>query len=245
MNEHYLRLNPDGTLQHVIIKITERNLNKDLLEVFGKKVARVTSNIVQVEGQPFSIVATGTELYGFVVLKGLTLRTGFRMGLDKILRPVYPYKGDPYANKEEGIDFAPVWTPPASMKLVFAAKILEFNMPSPTTSWNHCCYLMAFSGINCWRLPLPNVYDNCDVCMGQFDGRGDSVLSAFMKAYDQFNNSTWNSDLLDTWRQTNSDALFHFKPTVDSFEQCDTPNDWTRLCFKSPTTVSQIIGGAL
>lgn len=246
MNDHYIRLNVDGSVQDVQVVVSDRSLNKDLLQNFGSKVARVTTNIVQVEGQPFGIAATGTELYAFVTLKGLTLRTGFRMGIDKILRPVYPYKGDPDVLKDDGISFSPIWTPPTSMKLVFATKVLEFRT-RPQTSHNHCCYLMAYHGKTCWRLPLPNVYDNCDICMGQFDGRADSVLAAFMKAYDQFNNSTWNSDLLDSSRKEKSDALFHFIPTADAFVQDNTsiPENWTILCFKHGSIISDIIGGEL
>ena len=81
-----------------------------------------------------------------------------------------------------------------------------------------------------YRLPLPNLHDDCRICTGAFDdlGNGRRCVTASLE---QFRKSKWNADLMRTSEQ--SQKFFRFQPTKETFETLPIQaDDWTTLCDK-------------
>jgi hypothetical protein len=82
-----------------------------------------------------------------------------------------------------------------------------------------------------YRLPLPNLHDDCRICTGAFDGDQETAFDCVKASLEQFNKSKWNADLMRTSEQ--SKQFFRFKPTRDGFETLPIQSDnWTMLCEK-------------
>lgn len=96
------------------------------------------------------------------------------------------------------------------------------------------CFLYAFDGRkSCWRLPIANLYDTSQVCMGEFSSASPTSLGVVHKALAQFRSATWNSDLF-----YDSDAVrrfIHFRPEGTSFKTLPILSPWTTFCQKIST----------
>jgi hypothetical protein len=116
------------------------------------------------------------------------------------------------------------WTPPRGMRVGFSSQI------AMSSGAIDKCWLYAVDDANRFRLlPLPNVFDGADVCMGEYSA-GGPVLDAFRSALNQFQSSPWNADLLNDRRREGCKKLFTFKVVKDGFEQLPVPNNWADHC---------------
>jgi hypothetical protein len=97
-------------------------------------------------------------------------------------------------------------------------------------------WLFAFSkDNNGYRLPLPNLHDECSICTGEFDDSYDTALGGIVASLEQFNQSKWNSDLMRTVAQ--SQKFFRFRPTNETFTTLPIEAaDWTTLCGERVST---------
>jgi hypothetical protein len=98
-------------------------------------------------------------------------------------------------------------------------------------------WLFAFNqDHNGYRLPLPNLHDDCSICTGQFESSYNTVQAGLIASLEQFNQSKWNSDLMRTSDQ--SQQFFRFRPTNETFETLPIAvADWTTLCEKVSTAI--------
>lgn len=86
----------------------------------------------------------------------------------------------------------------------------------------------------CWRLPIANLYDTCQVCMGEYISTAPSAYDSVQKALAQFRRASWNSDLFYN-RDTISDFV-RFKPLEKGFETLPIRGAWANSCAKVSTT---------
>lgn len=86
-----------------------------------------------------------------------------------------------------------------------------------------------------YKLPLPNVYDDCRVCYGNQEIKGQPTASDMLNfIFALFMSSPWNADL---WKDAHkTQALFRFKPEGKVFNQMMPEQHWTTLCTKVATS---------
>jgi hypothetical protein len=92
-------------------------------------------------------------------------------------------------------------------------------------------YLFAFDGKNAaYRLPIANLFDTCQVCMGTYDSRATTALGSVVLALRQFRAASWNADLFhspdEIWK------FVRFKALDKGFETQPIVGPWTKLCEK-------------
>jgi hypothetical protein len=130
------------------------------------------------------------------------------------------------------------WEPFNGMTLMFMAKI----HPDCYIETRKCFLLALDSGKRNFQLPLPNLYDDCSICMGDVDLVGGSLLEVFQKALVHFRSSPWNADLMDSDKAKKLETLIRFKITkgeqADSFEREGNGNLWWNHCFSRETRVT-------
>ena len=92
-----------------------------------------------------------------------------------------------------------------------------------------------------WRLPLPNLHDDCAVCSGIRDRLFFSSLTDGLgKLLDIFDRAPWNADL---WKSAeHTQAFFRFKPGPSAtFIQQPVHGDWQKHCLKVATAMNKFI----
>jgi hypothetical protein len=101
-------------------------------------------------------------------------------------------------------------------------------------------YLYAFDGRNtAWRLPIANLYETAQVCMGDYNSRGATVVKVLEKAIAQLRTASWNSDL---FYDTDSVQKFvHFKPLEKGFQTLPIEGAWTKQCQKVVTAYLKFV----
>lgn len=126
---------------------------------------------------------------------------------------------------------------------------LEWNVPPSMALYlgiyvdqNSCCieqHLVAVDSTRqSWRLPISNLYADCRLCAGRFDGAGEDMIDLAKTCLDQFNNSPWNRDL---YTDSTADArektrkMFSFTVEADKVTSNQPPSNWTSLCDKVST----------
>lgn len=243
MSEKYIRFNANGTMQVVQEVVQELSVSSAILDRFSSKVHRRVKAAFTIMDNPCSLIITDAECYAVVDLVSLRILSHYQVGNDKVLRPVFLRASD---GEEKGFPMFPAdWLVPSNMRLRFAARIHEYNSDKPYTHYDHACYLLAYDNAGrCFRLPLPNLFEDGAMCMGKFDCRSDSIQSAMQSAVDQLARSDWNADLMSTYRQQCSDALFQFQPDNEAIKCIPFGGDWMRLSEKIVTPITDIIGGA-
>ena len=150
--------------------------------------------------------------------------------------------------KRSGVDTSELlqltseWTPPGDMGLYFVSLMNVIGVRDLT----HICYLAAFDLDQSRRpgnyiLPLPNIYNDAKVCMGERWKTGSegqitqahrdtrSTLDRHGFAMKLFDASSWNADLLDEDRASKATGLFRFS---GDGKQISASNDWTQFCAR-------------
>jgi len=100
------------------------------------------------------------------------------------------------------------------------------------TFTNQKCYLFALdSSGHAYRLPIPNIYEDCSICMGEYYPDTYSVCSLLSCQLNQFYMSNWNTDLMMA-KQAELKAMFRFKPNTEGegFYQLGVEGRWQDLC---------------
>lgn len=245
---HYIQLGHDGSCEYVTEQRTQKNLSMDLIERIGSKAPIHLPNLFESSGDSAGIIRDNTQMFAYKFMTTLKLNCTFKITGESILRPIFINEDERLKSGDAYPQFVAEWKVPETMRLMFAAKVNPNSHPiwRFMTNYNHGCMLIAWSGKVAYRLPLPNLYDNCDMCTGKFEGIGKTVAGAFQRAVDQMEKSSWNSDLLEEVRQRNADELFQFKPMPDgTMQSIPYVKDWKVLCPTAGNTNIEILGGAL
>jgi len=243
--QNYIRINPDGTCYSVQESQEPRELSSKIAESFASEMVHKIHNAFLLGNIPVSMSFKKSEMYAYARLSEITLTSHYHLNVeDKILRPVF-IKTEDLTSKQFPI-MSPKWICPESMALYFVSKIYGWNtrMTLPKTQYDQSNYLFALdSNKVAWKLPLPNIFDDCAICMGRFDGSGISIQEAFGLALSQFMKSSWNSDLNSSVTTQKAGSMFMFKPTENDVVQVemDASVHWSNLCTKIATPVTDII----
>ncbi len=243
--KNYVVLNQDGTVEYVTEQRSQRNLTEDVINQISAKATRRLKDVFLSGEDPVGVICNDSQTFAYKFIKVLKINCTFKVTGETILRPIFINKDQKLESGDAYPQFVAEWLVPKDMKLMFAAKIKN-DGANIYTDYNHGCMLIAWSGKSAYRLPLPNLYDNCDMCTGNFSGIGKSIQEAFAKAVEQMDKSEWNSDLLDGMRQRNADELFKFNPMPDGSMACiPYTGDWKALCPKAGNVNIELLAGAL
>ncbi len=242
--KRFIRINQDGTSEYVVEQAEPKNVADTLIEQMSANRQTVLREVFALGETICNITWNKSDMLVVATLRSLSITSCLEIGKDKLLHPAFVAKDDARAKEMPTANVK--WEVPNDMRLVFASRIIDHASPSRTTYPDAANYLFAYDGSKrCWRLPLPNLYEDGAICMGKFEGSGKSIQEAFAKAYSQFVNSQWNSDLYSEDKQKQSDKLLSFKPTNTDVEQVPFSGDWTKHCYKIATPITDQVGGAL
>lgn len=251
--ESYIRLNADGTTEFVRTVRSSRDISEEIARQFASGVTISLKNAFEVKQGVVSVIASATQRFCCVELNKINLLAHFAIGQQNILTPRF------FAPKDEVGQGLPkttmVWHPPENMTLVFAVSMTQDETTHKDWSSNRYqqTFLIAFDSVKrSYLLPLPNLYDDCSICMGEFNGRDYSMQTSFQKALEQFDNSSWNSDLLGNLGPK-SQQLFQFEVEDTETNQVDWDSEhgaviranWPQMAEKVSTPVTQMIGGLM
>ena len=224
MDKTEIILNPDGSFLERQIHERSLNVGQGVLETLTENVCRTVHHVFSLPnwGQVHASVGLHDTLW-CVTLDRIPLHARFKL-VNQVMVPMFASGTD--------LEMPLVWRVPANVKVVFAVQTkTEDDFVSVQGNWLFACDQDKRG----YRLPLPNLHDDCRICTGGFDGDQESALECVKKSLDQFAVSKWNSDLMRTIEQ--SQKFFRFQPTKESFETLPIQGDWTTLCDKVSTAL--------
>lgn len=243
--DSYVRFNSDGSVEHVTETRSNRNLTADVIARIGSNVTRHVPNAFKSGDDRVGILVNGAELYTYKFMRVLNINSSFKVGEDKRLRPIYLSHADKRTNPDLYPQFVGKWLVPSNMRLMFACKV-QGESDIVNIGYKSACFLIAWDDKQARRLPLPNLYDNCYMCMGEYNGRTLCIEDSFARAVEQLEKSEWNSDLLEDSRQKGSDVMFQFVPHNDQgMIPMPCPATWRDVCPVAGNAAFEILANAL
>lgn len=121
----------------------------------------------------------------------------------------------------------------SQMHLRFVALIIGGRDGYHVSSHGHFLYAFDGRGV-AWRLPVSNLYETCEICMGEYQSTAPTATEVVEKALAQFRKASWNSDLFTTHDSTHQ--MIRFKPLDKGFQTMPIQTrGWTTLCQKVST----------
>lgn len=72
-------------------------------------------------------------------------------------------------------------------------------------------YLVAHYNTKLYQLPLPNIYDDSRLCLGNAWNQGKTITTIKEKVNERLDATEWNTDLYIAWKEQAAD-LFAFSP---------------------------------
>ena len=215
----------NGTLTERTIRERDLKAEGEVLDELTADVTRSQRNVLAIPGWGVAHANVGLEdTIWSVAINRIPLKARFKL-VNSVLVPMFASMTD--------LEMPMVWMAPPEVRLVFVVR---------TTVEDDCVvvggnWLFAYSkDNNGYRLPLPNLHDECTICTGQFEDSYDTAMQAVVASLEQFNRSKWNADLMRTVAQ--SQQFFRFRPTNETFETLPiVAADWTTLCDKVSTAI--------
>ena len=213
-------------------KLTERTVSERELQAEGEVLDALTADVTRSQRNVMRIPNWGVahandglpDTLWSVRIDRIPLKARFRV-INSVLVPMFASDTD--------LEMPLVWQVPKEIRLVFMVRTLAADdQVQVDGNW-----LFAFNQEgNGYRLPLPNLHDDCSVCTGEFEDNYATAHDCIIASLNQFNQSKWNADLMRTVAQ--SQKFFRFKPTNETFETLpvEAPN-WTSLCDKVSTAI--------
>ena len=215
----------NGTLTERVIRERDLKAEGEVLDELTADVSRKQRNVMAIPGWGVAHASVGlNDTIWSVGINRIPLKARFKL-VNSVLVPMFASMTD--------LEMPMVWSAPPEVRLVFVVRTtVEDDCVMVGGNW-----LFAFSrDSNGYRLPLPNLHDECTICTGQFEESYDTALKAVIASLEQFNQSKWNADLMRTVAQ--SQQFFRFRPTNETFETLPiVASDWTTLCDKVSTAI--------
>jgi hypothetical protein len=215
----------DGNIRERTTLDRELDAEDQVLEALSENLNQKVRHFLNIPewGNVHASVGRADILWS-VRIHRIPLKARFRL-VNQVLVPMFASQTD--------LEMPMTWTAPEQVRLVLAIKsqMLE-DYHTVAGNW-----LFAFKdGGNAYRLPLPNLFDDCAVCTGDFETSYDSAEECVRASLTQFEKSKWNADLMQTVEQ--SQKFFRFRPTNETFETLPIDaEDWTTLCKKVSTAI--------
>jgi hypothetical protein len=220
----------NGTLTERTIRERDLQAEDEVLDALTADVSRKNRNVMPIPGWGMAHANVGlSDTIWSVPIDRIPLKARFKV-VNAVLVPMFASHTD--------LEMPIVWRAPKEVRLVFAVRTeLVDDCVEVGGNW-----LFAFNKENNgFRLPLPNLHDECTICTGQFEDSYNTAQEGVIANLEQFNKSKWNSDLMTTVAQ--SQKFFRFRPTNETFETLPIEAaDWTTLCNKvSTATMDRVI----
>lgn len=224
MDKTEIILRDNGTLTERTIRERDLQAEGDVLDALTADVTRTTHNVMSIPGWGMAHANAGLlDTIWSVPIHRLPLKARFKV-INSVLIPVFASATD--------LEMPLVWQAPPEVRLVFVVRT-ESTEGGVAVAGN---WLFAFNqNNNGYRLPLPNLHDDCLICTGAFADNYATAQECVSASLEQFNQSKWNSDLMRTVAQ--SQRFFRFRPTNELVHTLPIEaSDWTTLCDKVATT---------
>lgn len=218
-------LRENGTLAERIVKERELDAGPAVLQALNEGVTRELRDVLFLPawGRVHASVGAHDTLWT-VAINRIPLHTRFRV-IGQVLVPAFASATD--------LELPLVWQAPPEIKLAFVVRT-EAGDQGVKLGGN---WLFAgdASGRG-YRLPLPNLHDDCLICTGKFPDEYGSGGEAVLASLEQFRQSKWNADLMRMLER--SQKFFRFQPTNETFTTLPVEAaDWTTLCDKVSTAI--------
>jgi hypothetical protein len=161
-----------------------------------------------------------------VAIRQIPLHAHFRL-INGVLVPAFA--------SDTEIELPLVWQAPLEMRLAFVVQtVLENDGVKVGGNWLFACD----QDNRGFRLPLPNLHDDCRICTGNFEDRCESAGEGILASLEQFRKSKWNADLMRTVER--SQKFFRFQPSNENFHTLPIDAaDWRTLCDKVSTNIME------
>ena len=227
MEKTEIILQSNGTLVERMVRERELDAGQSVLNALTEEVYRVVHNVMNIpDWGPVHANIGLTDTIWSVPIDRIPLHARFRL-VNQVLVPMFASVND--------LEMPLVWKAPEAVKLMF---VVGTNADGESVSvfgnWLFACDQNKRG----YRLPLPNLHDDCRICTGTFDGDRETAFECIQASLEQFNKSKWNADLLRTVEQ--SQKFFRFHPTNETFETLPIQSeDWTVLCEKVSTAIME------
>ena len=220
-------LRDNGTLTERVIRERDLAPGPAVLDALTERVTRTVRNLLRLPDWGVVHASIGLkDTLWTVAIDRIPLHARFRL-INGVLVPAFASATD--------LELPLVWHAPAEVRLAFVVRT-EFANECVRVDGN---WLFACDRDNRgYRLPLPNLHDDCLICTGNFDDRYDSGAACVAASLEQFRKSKWNADLMRTIER--SQQCFRFQPTNDTFTTLPIAvADWTTLCDKVSTPIME------
>ena len=220
MEKTEIILNTDGSFVERLVSERVLDAGQPVLDSLTENLTRPIRNVFKIQGWGFVHANVGLhDTLWSIALDRIPLHARFKL-VNQVMVPMFASTTD--------IEMPLVWRVPAGVKAVFAVLTKqEDECVSVEGNW----LFAADQDKRGYRLPLPNLHDDCRICTGAFEGDQETAFDCVKASLEQFNLSKWNSDLMRTTER--SQMFFRFQPTKDSFETLPIQGkNWTALCDK-------------
>ena len=225
MEKTEIILQTDGSFVERLVSERTLNVGQSVLDTFTENITRQVHNVFNIPDWGFVHANVGlNDTLWSVPIDRIPLHARFKL-INQVMVPMFASGTD--------IEMPLVWKVPADVKVIFAVLTKqEDGIVSVEGNWLFACDADKRG----YRLPLPNLHDDCRICTGVFDGDQETAFECVKASLEQFNQSKWNSDLMRTIEQ--SQRFFRFQPTKETFETLPILSDnWTTLCNKISTAL--------
>lgn len=220
-------LRENGVLTERVVRERDLAVGPAVLDALTESMTRPLRDVCSLPdwGRVHASVGLDDTLWT-VRLDRLPLHARFRL-IGGVLVPAF-------ASASE-VELPLVWHAPKEVRLAFVIGTeLADGGVRITGNWLFACDADGRG----YRLPLPNLHDDCLICTGEFERHYASGAACVAASLEQFRKSKWNSDLMRTVER--SQQCFRFQPADDAFTTLPiAAADWTTLCDKVSTAIME------
>jgi len=207
--------------------VTEQpvEISSSALNAMANLVPRKLPGIFAIPNWGVANLAVDGANYSYLTIKipRLTIKAHYRLideGESRILVP-------DFSNQDNASLLSLEWEPE------FPLRVLIQCWNEGGTWRTYSVYLFAYDNRgSTYRLPLPNLHDDCKVCTG-VGGAGESAATMFdlaVKSINRLSSSAWNADL---WKdREKSWMMFRWTSKEDGHRQLAPAASWTNLSVK-------------
>lgn len=218
-------LRENGTLTERILRERDLKAEGEVLDAMTAEVTRRQRNVMSIPDWGLAHAQVGlNDTIWSVPIDRLPLKARFKL-IHGVLVPMFASTTD--------LEMPLVWHAPADVRLVF---VVRTEMVEDRVCINGNWLFALNHDHNGYRLPLPNLHDECTLCTGEFETSYATAQAALIASLKQFDQSKWNSDLMRTVAQ--SQKFFRFQPTNETFTTLPIEaKEWTSLCDKVSSAI--------
>lgn len=224
--QSYLCLAPDGRVYHQKTIFRDLGDQSAVLDSIGGQLPVDIGMAFKLpNGLPVGIQRKNRNIFMYTAMPALKLNTVWR-----------PYGKDPVkmmlvgiSEAETDIQASYLWTPPETMKVWLVVVFAYTGQKEMNDYGFNSAYLVASGNKKFYRLPLPNLYEHCQICMGtKAYTAKDTWQDRYIEAYEQFWNSPWNTDMREKHKAEHTTAMFQFNAKG---KQLPVPENWADYCL--------------